>query len=94
MQQPGRRGEGQEGQFAPGLRPRGGTCENFDRDARVIFLGLKFTKMSFFWVSLSWHHFFGVEKIAVIFLGSLKICIIFWDTELENYNLNQLMEVL
>ena len=29
-------------------QPRGGTCENFDRDARVIFLGLKFTKMSFF----------------------------------------------
>ena len=57
--------------------PRGGTCENFDRDARVIFLGLKFTKMSFFWVSLSWRHFFGVEKIAVIFLGSLKICVIF-----------------
>ena len=51
------------------LRPRGGTCENFDRDARVIFLGLKFTKMSFFWVSLSWRHFCGIEKIAVIFLG-------------------------
>ena len=48
--------------------PRGGgTCENFDRDARVIFLGLKFTKTSFFWVSLSCRHFFGVEKIAVIF---------------------------
>ena len=74
--------------------PRGGTCENFDRGALVIFLGLKFTKMSFFWVSLSWHHFFGVEKIAIIFLGSLKICIIFWDTELGNYDLNQLMEVL
>ena len=43
----------------------------------VSFLGLKFTKMSFFWVSLNWGHFFGVEKIAVIFLGSLKICIIF-----------------
>ena len=57
--------------------PGGGTCENFDRDARVIFLGLKFTKMSFFWVSLSWRHFFGVDKIAVIFLGSLKICGIF-----------------
>ena len=57
--------------------PQGGTSENFDRDACVIFLGLKFTKMSFFWVSLSWHHFFGVEKIAVISLGSLKICIIF-----------------
>ena len=55
----------------------GGTCENFDRDARVIFLDLKFTKMSFFWVLLSWRHFFGVEKIAVIFLGSLKICVIF-----------------
>ena len=49
--------------------PGGGTCENFDRDARVIFLGLKFTKMSFFWVSLSWRHFCGVEKIAVISLG-------------------------
>ena len=45
----------------------GGTCENCDRDARVIFLGLKFTKMSLFWVSLSWRHFLGVEKIAVIF---------------------------
>ena len=55
----------------------GGTCENFDRDARVIFLDLKFMKMSFFWVSLSWRHFFGVDKIAVIFLGSLKICGIF-----------------
>ena len=63
--------------FGLNCTPRGGTCENFDRDARVIFLGLKFTKMSFFWVSLSWHHFFGVEKIAVIFLGSLKICGIF-----------------
>ena len=51
----------------------GGTCENFDRDAHVISLGLKFTEMSFFWVSLSLHHFFGVEKIAVIFLGSWKI---------------------
>ena len=47
--------------------PRGGTCENFDRDARVTFLGLKFTKTSFFWVSLSCRHFFEVEKIAVIF---------------------------
>ena len=57
--------------------PRGGTCENFDRDARVIFLGLKVAKMSFFWVSLCWRHFLGVEKIAVIFLGLLKICVIF-----------------
>ena len=55
---------------------QGGTCENFDRDARVTFLGLKFTKTSFFWVSLSCSHFFEVEKIAVIFLGSLKICVL------------------
>ena len=48
---------------------QGGTCENFDRDALVIFLGLKFTKMLFFWVSLSWRHFCGVGKLAIIFLG-------------------------
>ena len=30
--------------------PGGGTCENFDRDARVIFLGLKILGLSFFWV--------------------------------------------
>ena len=48
-----------------------------NRDARVIFLGLKFMKMSFFWVELNWRHFFGVDKLAVIFLGSLKICVIF-----------------
>ena len=47
--------------------PRGGTCENFDRDARVIFLGLKFTKMSFFWVSLSWRHFLGLTKLPSFF---------------------------
>ena len=32
----------------PISNPGGGICENFDRDARVIFLGLKFMKMSFF----------------------------------------------
>ena len=37
----------------------GGTQKNFDRDARVIFLGLKFDKL------LS----FGLLKIGVIFLG-------------------------
>ena len=29
-------------------RPRGGTCQNFDRDARPIFLGLKFGQILFF----------------------------------------------
>ena len=32
------------------LFPRGGTCQNFDRDARPIFLGLKFGQILFFWV--------------------------------------------
>ena len=67
------------------LNPRGGICENFDRDARVIFLGLKFMKMSFFWVWLIWRHFLGVDKLAVIFLGPLKIWVIFWVTELCIY---------
>ena len=40
--------------------PRGGTCENFDRDARVIFLGLKFTKTSFF---------LGFAKLSSFFWG-------------------------
>ena len=56
---------------------QGGTCENFDRDARVIILGLKFTKMSFFLGFAKLASFFGVENIAVIILSSLKICIIF-----------------
>ena len=45
----------------------GGTCENFDRDARVIFLGLKFTKISLFWESLSWCHFLGLKKLPSFF---------------------------
>ena len=46
---------------APLFEPQGGTCNNLDRDARVIFLGLKLMKMSFFWVSLNWRHFLGIE---------------------------------
>ena len=42
------------------MTPRGGTCENFDRDARVIFLGLKFTKTSFF---------LGFAKLSSFFWG-------------------------
>ena len=40
--------------------PQGGTCENFDRDARVIFLDLKFMKMSIF---------LGFAKLASFFGG-------------------------
>ena len=52
------------------MHSKGGTCKNFDRDARLIFLGLEFTIISLFRVSLDWHYFFegrGVEKLAVIF---------------------------
>ena len=28
----------------------GGTCQNFDRDARPTFLGFKFGQILFFWV--------------------------------------------
>ena len=55
----------------------GGTCENFDRDAHVIFWGLKFGHMLFFWVAGSQSYFFGSVKINVIFRGSLKIWVIF-----------------
>ena len=43
----------------------------------VSFFGVEIYENVIFWVSLSWRHFFGVEKIGVIFLGSLKICVIF-----------------
>ena len=49
----------------------GGTCEILDRDARVIFVGLKFMKMSFFWVSLNWRNFFGFENLPSFF-GSIE----------------------
>ena len=46
---------------------QGGTCENFDRDARVIFLSLKFMKTSFFWVSPNWRHCFGLKNLPSFF---------------------------
>ena len=33
----------------------------------VFFLGLKFTKTSFFWVSLSCRHFLGLKKFPSFF---------------------------
>ena len=46
----------------------------------VSFFGFEIYENVIFWVSLSCRHFFGVEKIAVISLGSLKICVILWFT--------------
>ena len=48
---------------------QGGTCQNFDRDARPIFLGLKFGQILFFWVGKFFSYFSGFRKISAIFLG-------------------------
>ena len=45
----------------------------------VSFFGLEIYENVIFWVSLTWRNFFGVEKLAVIFLGSLKIGVIFFE---------------
>ena len=47
----------------------GGTCQNFDRDARPIFVGLKFGQILFFWVGKFFSYFSGFCKISAIFLG-------------------------
>ena len=46
--------------FSPG-GGGGGTLKNFDRDARVIFLGLKFDKFLFFGVAQNEAYVFGSE---------------------------------
>ena len=53
----------------------GGTRKNFDRDARVTFLGLKFHNL-FFLGSQNEGYFLGVEKISIIFwlTGNLHYC--------------------
>ena len=58
---------------------RGGTCQNFDRDARPIFLGFEIWPnpiflgwqifQLFFWVSQNFRYFFGSDKFPTIFLG-------------------------
>ena len=49
----------------------GGTRKNFDRDARVTFLGLKFDKLLFFGCS-KWGLFWGGSKNKHYFLGVNK----------------------
>ena len=46
-----------------------GTCQNLDKDARPIFLGLKFGQILFFWVGKFFSYFSGFCKISAIFLG-------------------------
>ena len=48
----------------------GGHMSKFsDRDARPIFLGLKFGQILFFWVGKYFSHFSGFRKISAISLG-------------------------
>ena len=58
--------------------PRGGTCQNFDRDARPIFWGLKFGQIPFFWVGKSFSYFSGFRKISGNFLGLTNFQLFFW----------------
>ena len=51
---------------------QGGTCQNFDRDARPIFFGLKSGQILFFWVGKIFSYFSGFCKISAIFWESDK----------------------
>ena len=44
-------------------------CRNFDRDARPIFLGLKFGQILFFWVGKFFSYFSGSNKFPAIFFN-------------------------
>ena len=64
--------------------PGGGTCQNFDRDARPIFFCLKFGQILFFRVGKSFSYFsgfckisaiFGSDKFPAIFFGSSNFCV-------------------
>ena len=61
-----------------GKEPGGGTCQNFDRDARPIFLGLKFGQILFFRVGKFFSYFSGFCKISAIFLGLTNFQLFFW----------------
>ena len=56
----------------------GGTCQNFDRDARPIFLGLKFDQILFFWVGNFFSYFSGFHKISPTFLALTNFQLFLW----------------
>ena len=58
------------------VHARGGGAQNFDRDARPTFLGLKFGQILFFWVGKFFSYFLGFEKF-LLFFGSDKFSAIF-----------------
>ena len=70
----------------------GGTCQNFDRDARPIFLGLKFGQILFFWVGKLFSYFSGFCKISAIFLGLTNFQLFFWVFQFLYHTLESLNE--
>ena len=64
--------------YVPGGGGGGGTCQNLDRDARPIFLGLKFGQILFFWVGNFISYFSGFRKVSAIFLGLTNFQLFFW----------------
>ena len=67
------------------MSPGGSIRKNFDRDAGVTFWGLKFHDLLFFRVAQNEGHFFGVEKISIIFLANWKFALFFWVADKRNY---------
>ena len=59
------------------LMSPGGTCQNVDKDARPIFLGLKFGQILFFWVGNFLVIFLGFAKFP-LFLGLTNFQLFFW----------------
>ena len=55
-----------------------GTCQNFDRDARPVFLGLKFGQILFFWVLQNFRVFLGLTNFQ-LFFGSSNFCVTHLD---------------
>ena len=75
--------------FAPGGR---GICQNFDRDARPIFLGLKSGQILFFWVGKFFSYFSGFRKMSAIFGGLTNLQLFFGSSNFCMTHLNPLNE--
>ena len=76
----------------PSIPGGGGTCQNFDRDARPIFLGLKFDQILFFWVGKFFSYSSGFHKISAIFLGLTNFQLFFGSSNFCIIRLNPLKE--
>ena len=68
------------------------TCQNFDRDARPIFLGLKFSQILFFWVGKFFSYFSGFRKISTTFLDLTNFQLFFGSSNFCITHLNPLNE--